>query len=39
MDDGHRFSYLIRKIVGKRLTYKELTGKTEQPGSETEEPF
>lgn len=27
MDDGHRFSYAMRKIVGKRLTYKELTGK------------
>jgi transposase-like protein len=27
MDDGDRFSYFVRKIVGKRLTYKELTGK------------
>ena len=27
MSDGDRFSYLVRKIVGKRLTYKELTGK------------
>jgi hypothetical protein len=27
MDDGHRFTYLMRKIVGKRLTYAELTGK------------
>jgi hypothetical protein len=27
MDDGDRFSYLVRKIVGKRLMYKELTGK------------
>ena len=26
MDDGHRFSYVMRKIVGKRLTYTELTG-------------
>ncbi len=30
MDDGQRFVYLMRKIVGKRLTYDELTGKTEQ---------
>ena len=34
MDDADRFSYLIRKTVGKRLTYKELTGKT---GNEAEE--
>jgi transposase-like protein len=31
MADGDRFNYLARKIVGKRLTYKELTGKTEDP--------
>jgi transposase-like protein len=30
MDDADRFSFLVRKIVGKRLTYAELTGKTEQ---------
>lgn len=29
MDDSQRFSYVIRKIVGKRLTYKELIGKTD----------
>ena len=29
MDDADRFSYLVRKIVGKRITYKQLTGKTE----------
>jgi transposase-like protein len=29
MGDGDRFSYLVRKVVGKRLTYAELTGKTE----------
>ncbi|MGA2133990.1 MAG: IS1595 family transposase [Bryobacteraceae bacterium] len=29
MDDGDRFSYLVRKVVGKRLTYDELTGKTD----------
>ena len=27
MNDAERFSYLCRKIVGKRLTYDELTGK------------
>src|SRR5580704_7455804 len=27
MSDADRFSYLVRKIVGKRLTYAELTGK------------
>ena len=30
MDDADRFSYVIRKIVGKRLTYAELTGKPEE---------
>jgi hypothetical protein len=36
MDDAHRFTYAMRKIVGKRLTYAELTGKTEPgPRSET----
>jgi transposase-like protein len=29
MRDADRFSYLVRKAVGKRLTYAELTGKTE----------
>jgi hypothetical protein len=29
MSDAERFSYLVRKIVNKRLTYAELTGKTE----------
>ena len=29
---------LVRKIVGKRLTYAELTGKTEQ-GQEETQPF
>jgi len=28
MDDMHRFVYGMRQIVGKRLTYAELTGKT-----------
>ena len=30
MTDGDRFSYLIRKIVNKRLTYAELTGKVDE---------
>jgi hypothetical protein len=35
LTDGQRFSYLCRKVVGKRLTYAELTGKEiERP-----EPF
>jgi len=38
MDDGERFRYAMRKIVGKRLTYAELTGKLEAPPSQ-EEPF
>jgi transposase-like protein len=33
MDDEHRFRYVMRKIVGKRLTYSELTGKDEQTES------
>ncbi len=40
MDDADRFSYVIRKIVGKRLTYAELTGKTIGETERTcEEPF
>ena len=27
MRDSDRFGCLVRKIVGKRLTYKQLTGK------------
>jgi transposase-like protein len=38
MSDADRFSYLVRKIVGKRLTYAELTGKTEE-GPRPEEAF
>jgi hypothetical protein len=36
MNDAERFSYLCRKIVGKRLTYAELTGKV---GQKPEEVF
>ena len=40
LNDGDRFSYLVRKIVGKRLTYAELTGKTEESSEPAEEvPF
>jgi transposase-like protein len=35
MSDSDRFDYLMRKVVGKRLTYKELTGKTGEQGEET----
>jgi len=41
MNDSQRFSYVMRKIVGKRLTYAELTGRMEE-GTSTEqevEPF
>jgi ISXO2-like transposase domain len=38
MADSDRFSMLVRKIVGKRLTYAGLTGKTEQ-GPSPEEAF
>jgi hypothetical protein len=38
MNDADRLSFLVRKIVGKRLTYAELTGKTEGV-HEQEEPF
>ncbi len=33
MDDGDRFDAVVRRIVGKRLTWSELTGKT--PNLET----
>jgi transposase-like protein len=38
MDDCDRFRYAMRKIVGKRLTYAELTGKLENPPADGE-PF
>ena len=38
MDDADRFTYLMRKIVGKRFTYAELTGRLEDQTS-CEEPF
>jgi transposase-like protein len=33
LNDGDRFSIALSQIVGKRITYKELTGKTEDAGS------
>jgi transposase-like protein len=30
MDDADRFTAVMRQIVGRRLTYKELTGKTQE---------
>jgi transposase-like protein len=39
MSDADRFSYLVRKVVGKRLTYAELTGKTLEGGTAAAEPF
>jgi transposase-like protein len=38
MNDSQCFSYVMRKIVGKRLTYKELTGKVGETPEATE-PF
>jgi hypothetical protein len=35
MDDSDRFSALVSQVVGKRLTYAELTGKTGQESEET----
>ncbi len=37
MDDANRFTYLMRKIVGKRLTYAELTGKVDAKEAQTGE--
>ena len=40
MNDAQRFTYAMRKIVGKRLTYAELTGKTLEGGPSAQEvPF
>jgi len=39
MNDAERFTYAMRKIVGKRLTYAQLTGKTEAGPSPEDEPF
>jgi transposase-like protein len=39
LSDADRFSYLVRNVVGKRLTYAELTGKTEAEATQAKEPF
>jgi transposase-like protein len=39
MSDADRFSFLVRKVVGKRLTYAELTGKTEEGPCQQETAF
>ena len=39
LDDSDRFDLAVRQIVGKRLTYAELTGKTEDARNATPEPF
>jgi len=31
MSDVERFSYLLRKVIGKRLTYEQLIGKERSP--------
>ena len=32
LDDGDRFAFLVTQILGRRLTYKELTGKSATEG-------
>lgn len=32
MNDGDRFDLAVRQVVGKRLTYEQLTGKTQEEG-------
>ena len=39
MDDYARFEKVLGQIANKRLTYAELTGKTEQAATTTPEPF
>jgi hypothetical protein len=37
MNDGERFTYVMRNIVGKRLTWDELIGETgEETGPQTQ---
>ena len=35
MNDGDRFSLAVSKIIGKRLTFDQLTGKTDDHSTET----
>jgi len=39
LNDADRFDAAVRQIVGKRLTYKELTGKTDAARNATPEAF
>jgi transposase-like protein len=39
MNDGQRFDLAVRQIVGKRLTWDQLTGKIEEPETQVAEPF
>lgn len=39
LDDGERFDLAIASVVGKRLTYAELTGKDEEAKGETAPPL
>lgn len=39
MTDSERFTRVMRNIVGKRLTYDQLTGKEAETRQETAEPF
>ena len=39
LNDADRFDLAVRQIVGKRLTYVELTGKTPDARNATPEPF
>jgi transposase-like protein len=39
MDDYARFQKVLGQIANKRLTYAELTGKTEEAATATPEPF
>jgi len=36
LDDGDRFAFLVTQILGRRLTYKELTGKAATEGDPRE---
>jgi transposase-like protein len=38
MNDGQRFDLAVRQIVGKRLTWDQLTGKIEEPETQVVEP-
>lgn len=38
MKDEHRFRFAMRQIVGKRLTYSELTGKEAETETESTQP-